>query len=216
MYAKPVYARISPKVSQISGGNPCMRFSWFFCLLLASMAFAQTTPSTPAAPRKNPSATRGAEQEEHAQAKPAPSNIPPDTPVITMKGICDDKPGSSGPGKGDCQTVVTRAQFEKMADAIQPNMPANVRQRLASAYPRLLLMAHEAQKRGLDKEPRFEELMQFARLQILNQELNRSLQEESAQIPDKDIADYYHNNSEAFEMFTLERIFIPARKQGEP
>jgi PPIC-type PPIASE domain len=192
-----------------------MRFFCFWCLLVAGTVLAQTTPSTQAAPAKTPSAEGKTEPAEQAKDKAA-ANVAPDAPVITVKGVCDKKVASGGSAKGDCQTVLTRAQFEKLADAIQPNMPANVRQRLASAYPRLLVMAHEAEKRGLDKQPRFQETMQFMRLQILNQELTSSIQEEAAQVPDKDIAEYYRNNSKDFEQVTLQRMFLPLRKHVEP
>ncbi|PYX97102.1 MAG: hypothetical protein DMG71_04060 [Acidobacteria bacterium] len=200
-----------------------MRFFCFLCLLLTSVAFAQT--AHPAAqqnnpPQKNPAASQPAgkdddEEQKEAQPKPAQSNISPDAAVITIKGMCNDDAATASASKTGCQTVVTRAEFEKLADAIQPNMPPTVRQRLAAAYPRLLLMAHEAQKRGIDKEPHFQQMMQFVRIQLLNQELNRNLQEQAAKVPEKDVADYYKDNSEAYEQATLVRIFIPKRKQIE-
>lgn len=199
-----------------------MRFFWFLCLLLGGMAFSQTAPVPPQnnPPQKNPAASRPADADEEGhkdtQAKPAQPNIPADAPVITIKGLCNDNGATAAASTSGCQTVITRAEFEKLADALQPNMPPTVRQRLAGAYPRMLLMAHEAQKRGLEKDPHFQEMMQFARLQVLNQELNKNLQEEAAKVPDKDIADYYKENTAAYERATLLRIFIPKRKQLEP
>jgi hypothetical protein len=191
-----------------------MRFFCICCLLVAGTVFAQTTPSHEAR-EKNSSSPRESERAEPAPDKKA-SNVAPDTPVITVTGVCDEKAGKSASAKGACQTVLTRAQFEKLADAIQPNMPPNVRQRLASAYPRLLVMAQEAEKRGLDKQPRFQETMQYVRLQVLNQELTRTIQEESARISDKDIAEYYQNHGKDFEQVTLQRIFLPLRKHVDP
>jgi len=200
-----------------------MRFFWFLCLLLSSMAFAQTARPVPQQnnpPQKNPAASRPADADEESQketqAKPAQPNIPPDAAVITIKGMCNDNAATGGGSTAGCQTVITRADFEKLADALQPKMPPAVRQRLAGAYPKMLVMAHEAQKRGLEKDPHFQEMMQFARLQILNQELNKNLQEQAAKVPDKDIADYYKDNTAAYEQATLLRIFIPKRKQLEP
>ena len=94
-------------------------------------------------------------------------------------------------------------------------MSLQVRRQLATAYPRLVLMAHEAQKRGLDKQPRFQEMMAFARLQILSQQLNRALQEQASQVPEKEIEQYYHDNTAGFEQATLQRIFVPRNKQIE-
>jgi hypothetical protein len=95
-------------------------------------------------------------------------------------------------------------------------MTPQVKRQLASAYPRLLAMAHNAERLGLDKTPRVAELQRFSRLQILAQEMVREIQEESAKVSEKAIADYYHDNSAAFEQATLERIFIPTRKRTEP
>jgi len=198
-----------------------MRFTWFVCLLLASMAVAQTAPSKPAAsPKPAGSAAQKApmpddDDDEGPAAKAsaaAAAAVPEDAPVITIKGVCADKSADAA----NCQTVMTRAQFEKLADAIQPNMPPQVKRQLANAYPRLLVMAQEAEKRGLDKQPRFEETLKFARLQILSQELNRALQAQAADIPDQDMQEYYKNNAAAYEEATVLRVFVPKNKQVEP
>jgi parvulin-like peptidyl-prolyl cis-trans isomerase-like protein len=195
-----------------------MRGYWFVCLLIASTAFAQAAPSkTPAA--QAPVAQKGqapAADEHEDEAKPAApaTSVPENAPVLTIKGICDDKAASTA--GAECKTVLTRAQFEKLADALQPNMPPPVRRQLATAYPRMLAMSHEATKRGLDKDPHFMEMLRVARMQILSQELNRALQQQAADIPDKEIKDYYDKNTAGFEQATLQRIFIPKAKQLEP
>jgi hypothetical protein len=77
-------------------------------------------------------------------------------------------------------------------------------------------MAHNAERLGLDKTQRVADLQRFSRLQILAQEMVREIQEESAKVPEKNIADYYEKNKATFEQATLERIFIPTRKRTEP
>lgn len=185
-----------------------MRLTCFLCLLLASLAFAQAAPPTQPPPK--PAITPQSTQD--VPPIPPASKLPPDAAVITIKGLCEQKSAASGK---DCQTIITRAQFERMADSLQPNMPPNVKQRFANVYPQLLLSGHEAEKRGLDKGPQFEELMQFVRLQILDQVLKRDVQDKSAQVPDKDIETYYHDNEAAFEQFTLLRILVPRRKMAD-
>jgi hypothetical protein len=195
-----------------------MRFSWFVFPLFVGIALAQAPSSTAPARQNTPPATQQDEDDE-AEAKPAaaPSSIPPEAAVITIKGLCDDKSPKSSTAveKNQCETVISRAEFERLADALQPGMPATVRRQLATAYPRLLLLAQEAKKRGLESQPGFQEKMGFARLQILTQELNRSLQEQASQVPEKEIEQYYHDNSTAFEQATLLRIFVPRSKQIE-
>ncbi len=178
------------------------------CLMVAGLAYGQAAP--PATP---PAAGAKVETSSTAAPDKAPEvKVGPDDPVITVKGLCTDKTL-----QGDtCKTVITRAQFEKLADALQPGMPPSVRQRLANVYAQFLRSAPEAEKRGLDKGPRFEEMMRFSRLQNLSQELNQALQEDSNKISDSDIEDHYKKNEASYEQATLARIYIPRAKQAAP
>jgi hypothetical protein len=73
-------------------------------------------------------------------------------------------------------------------------MDAESKRHLAKACPQFLVLAHEAEQRGLDKQPRFEERLDFAKLQILSQELMRQVQQEAAQAPAGDVEAYYRND----------------------
>lgn len=174
-----------------------MRFPYFaglICLLLASLAHGQTVPPAGVdATGEAPEVTVG-----------------PDDPVITVNDFCAE---ASPPGNG-CKTVITRAQFEKLCEALQPGMSLSLRLNVANAYARNLRMAAAAEKRGLDKTPAFEEAMRYARLQLLSQDLTRALQAEANNISDADLTDYYKKNEASFEEATLARIFIPHTKQA--
>jgi hypothetical protein len=135
--------------------------------------------------------------------------VGPGDAVITVHGFCADEPVSSGP----CDTVVTRAQFDKLAEALLPNMPQTLRLKVAGSYARMMRMAAAAQKRGLDKSAAFAEELRYARLQLLSQDLMRVLQEEAQNVNDAEVADYYDKHRRAFERATLERIFIPGSKR---
>ena len=74
-------------------------------------------------------------------------------------------------------------------------------------------MVHKAHEMGLDKGPKFEELMRVARIGVITKELNQQLQDDASKIPDKDIEAYYHTNEGAFQQAELERVFIPRSKQ---
>jgi parvulin-like peptidyl-prolyl isomerase len=76
-------------------------------------------------------------------------------------------------------------------------------------------MSSEAKKRGLDKTPRFEEAFKFYKMQILTQELQRNIQEQAAKVSPEDIAEYYKKNPEAYEQYSVERLFVPRTKQVE-
>ena len=182
-----------------------MRFQYLACLLLAGLAYGQTAP--PVAP---PAA--GAKVEPSAPAVPdkAPeARVGPDDTVITLKGFCPDSKQT-----GDaCKTAITRAQFEKLADALQPAMSPPIRRQLATRYSMNVKMAAEAEKRGLDKQPAYEEKMYFARLQILSQELSSTLQADSNKVTDADVEEYYKKNQALYEQATFNRIIVPRTKQ---
>lgn len=116
-----------------------------------------------------------------------------------------------------CQTIVTRVQFEQLVNAIDPNADAPTRRQIGKAYPQFLIMAKEAYRRGLDKDASFEERIKFARLQILSQALMRQIQQDAAQVPEKDIESWYRSHQEDFEEATFERLVVPnARNAPAP
>src|SRR6202166_121438 len=176
-----------------------MRFQYLVCLLLAGLAYGQAAPSaTP------PAATPSASTDKAPEIK-----VGPDDAVITLKGFCAD-----ATQQGDaCKTVVSRAQFEKLAESLQPGMSPAIRRQLATAYSRILRMSTVAEKRGLDKQPKFEEKMNFARMQVLSGELSSALQEDAGKVTDGDIDDYYKKNEASYEQATFARIFVPRAKQ---
>jgi len=187
-----------------------MRFQYLVCLLLAGLAYGQASqPATPPAAAA-PAAGAKAEPSASAATDKAPEvKVGPDDTVITLKGFCAD-----ATQQGDaCKTVISRAQFEKLAESLQPGMSPAVRRQLATAYSRMLRMSTAAEKRGLDKAPKFEEKMNFARMQVLSGELSSALQEDSRNVTDGDIDDYYKKNEPSYEQATFARIFVPRTKQ---
>jgi hypothetical protein len=197
-----------------------MRIFWAISLLLGTLAWGQDKPVVPTADR--PAETIGNDRDEDkAQRSPTTAEVPLDAPVLTIKGFCpaqnpQQMPKQPVAPENDCQTVVTRAEFEKLVDAISPAMKVQAQRQLASAYPRLLVMAHDAEQRGLDKRQRFSVLQRFSRLQILSQEMVREIQQESANVSEKAIENFYRENTHTFERARLERIFVPIRRQAEP
>jgi bifunctional DNA-binding transcriptional regulator/antitoxin component of YhaV-PrlF toxin-antitoxin module len=192
-------------VAFLPGGSTFMRVLCLVCLLLASLTYGQTPPPPAPAPATSTDAPSSAPAPEQA---PEMKVAPGDT-VITLKGFCSDTTLQSDA----CKTAITRAQFEKLAEALQPKMSPVIRRNLANAYARMLRMSTAAEKRGLDKQPKFEEMMLFARMQLLAQELSRSLQDDASKISDADIEDYYNKNVGSYEQATLARIFVPRAKQ---
>ncbi len=214
-----------------------MRKSWSMCVLLGALAWGQATPptqQTTPAPAGNAAAPR-APGPPQAPAAPVDNSaaVPPDAPVLTIKGVCPPAPktaaskaaagkegtpaakapAASKTSAADCKTVITKAEFEKIANGLSPNMTPQLKHQLSTVLPRLMAMSQEAEKKGLDKTPRYKELMNFAKMQILTQELQKSITEEASKVPEKDIADYYQKNPEAYEQYNLDRLFVPRMKQ---
>jgi hypothetical protein len=181
-----------------------MRSKWLVCFLLGGAAFGQAPAKPAAVPPPHPAAVAADTDANAAFAKVAPTD-----PVITIKGTCED-PAKQGDA---CQTVVTREEFEKLAEAVRPGMPPNVRRQLATYYSRMLPMTKEAEKRALDKSPKYSELIRFARMQILSQELSNTLQQEAQSVSDADVEKNYKDNAPAYEEATMQRLFIPRVKQ---
>jgi hypothetical protein len=175
-----------------------MRFESVLFLLLASCAFGQAAPAVPVFP-----APAASELE---------TNIGSDDPVITVNDFC----AVPAPSDRPCQTIITRAEFEKLTEALQPGMSLSLKLNVANAYARNLKMSAAAEKRGLDKTPAFEEEMRYARMQLLSQDLSHALQAEANHITDTDLEDYYKKNQSYFEQATLARIFVPRTKQTAP
>jgi hypothetical protein len=218
-----------------------MSKSWLMCVLLGTLAWGQAQAGTPA-PSSGavPAASTGGQAQTPAPAAPsaqapaagnaAPApEVAPTAPVLTIKGVCPATapkaktaaPGTKSPAaakepaksSANCETVITRAEFEKMASVIASNMTTQLKHQLASVYPRLLVMSEEAEKRGLQNSPRYKEAMKFARMQVLTTELQRSIQDEAEKVSQQDIADYYKKNPEAYQQYSLERLYVPRTKQ---
>lgn len=191
----------------------------------ASAGGQAQTPAPAAQPARAPTAGNAAPA---PAAAPAPE-VAPTAPVLTIKGVCPATapkaktaaPGTKSPAaakepaktSANCATVITRAEFEKMASGLAPNMTLQLKRQLASVYPRLLAMSAQAEKHGLQNSLQYKEAMKFARMQILTQELQRSIQEEAEKVSQQDIADYYKKNSEAYQQYSLERLYVPSAKQ---
>jgi hypothetical protein len=199
-----------------------MRKNWLLCVLLGGLSWGQAVPGTPvpAQPMQAPAAPPDMS-----------ASVPADAAVITVNGVCPATPKAATPkatattsatapkapaaktSSADCKTIITKTEFEKLANGVSPNITPQLKKQLANVLPRLIAMSTEAKKKGLDKSPRYEETVKFAKMQILTNELQRSIQEEGAKVPPEQIASYYKEHPDAFEQYNLDRIFVPRSKQ---
>jgi hypothetical protein len=197
-----------------------MHNRWLVCFLCGVVLFGipawgQSKPTAPPQ-SKNPAAAGDDDDDRPALPPSSATAVASDAAVLTIKGLCPDSAKASQASPGGCQTVITRAEFEKVASAIQPSLSPRIKRQLESLYPRLLIMSHEAEVRGLDKEEYIQQMVAFARMQILTQQLTRRVQEEAGKVPEQEFEDYYKKNPESFTQYSLERIYIPRSKQEPP
>src|SRR5882724_13688098 len=150
------------------------------------MVFGQTAPPAQAA----------------ASAAPAASTLPPETPVVTIKGVCD-------PPAADCTTVITKSEFEGLVNAFQPQMKLPQQRQVGTSYGQLLTMAQEAKKRGLDKSARVQVRTRIAVMQALAGELRDNMQEQAGNVTDADAEKYYNDHKANYEQADVERLIIP-------
>ncbi len=163
---------------------------------------------------------------EAPEAADTAASVPPEAAVLTIIGVCPQKAvttkstaakstakGTKTASTSDCKTVITKAQFEKLANGLAPNMTPQLKRQLVGVLPRLMALSQAAQQQGLEDSPQFKETMKFARMQILTNELQRKVQAEAANVPDSQIEEYYKQNPEAFEQYDVDRLFVPRMKQ---
>jgi len=88
----------------------------------AFLAWGQTKPAT-VPPATTPAAAADDDDDRPVPPPPSAAAVPADAPVLTVKGLCPADSAKSGEASaGGCQTVITRAEFEKIARSIQPSL----------------------------------------------------------------------------------------------
>lgn len=183
------------------------------CALISAgyaQAPATTGPTTTPVPR-----LRGAEKQASiaaANGKSATTDVPTtavglDQTVITLKDGCSAT-GDVSPAK-NCVSAVTRAQFEELANALQPDMPADSKRNLATTYGRILVFSDAARALHLENDPNIQVIIRFYTDQILAEGVKRHYAEQFAHPSDQQIQAYYDQNSAKYREANLQRIVIP-------
>lgn len=167
------------------------------CLVLAGVVLAQSNLSAPGAPAAGPT-----------------SSVAPDAPVITVQGLCDKTAGNTT--AADCKTVITRAEFEKLMNAIQPNLPDAAKRQLANGYVQGLFLAEKAHEAGLDRGPDFDEKLVLMRLRLVATLGQGQVHKEAANVPDAEIEAYYHDHISDYKTISYERLNVPKQKKVDP
>jgi peptidyl-prolyl cis-trans isomerase C len=190
--------------------KPILAFVVFIAACVAAQAQGAASPS-PALPASPPQARPGTVPAMPPQQGPIahPEAVSNTEAVITVRGLC---PENSGAGGAACSTVVTKEQFEKIMAAVNqagaPMPPAAVRN-LAERYVQMMAFAQQAEKLGLDKDPKFQELMRVVRLNSLSEAYRKTIDTNNSTPSDAELKAYYDKNIAKFEQVKLGRVFIP-------
>ena len=113
----------------------------------------------------------------------------------------------------DCKTEITRAQFERLTDALGIGEDRSNRIRTAVRYPEMLLYAQKARELELEKDPRFQEKVKYTYLQLLWQSQNEDLARKANDVSDAEVEQQYRQHPEMFEQVDLLRIFVPNERK---
>lgn len=194
------------------------------CLFIASTALAQTPGATKKqgstatkAPSASPTPTPQATPPSLLKHDEQPAELPPETPVISIKGLCPAENGvavtNKVPANTDCSMTVTKQQFDNLVKAFNTtnqNVTQAQRRNLGQSYVELLIFSEAAKAAGVENTPAFIEVMRVLRMKTLGDLYRNQLAEQYRNPSEQEIEDYYKANQDKFESVKLNRIFIPA------
>lgn len=207
---------IQDRYSQISRatGGPMRSVLVNAALLVCAVPAIAQNPST-GTPIQNPANVHANQQmaRQHGQAlEPPPSlaEVPADTPVVTLEGVCDS---ASTAGSKSCKTVITRAEMERIVSMLAAGAPQASREQIAINYVRMLAASQVAEKHKLEDDPavasEVQEQMKLARMQVLTKAMNRHMEAEAENPPMPGIQQYYSENQTLFEQGEVWRLSLP-------
>ena len=204
--------------------------------VLAASLFAQTPmpvsttkevtlPTQPAASTTAPLAPTKA---------PLVAELPADTPIVTLQGICDDAPASrvaartataknvsvkTGATKipvkipvKTCKTVITKGQMDALLDVLLPAAPAETRKQFALNYIRMLAASGVARDKNLWKDPavgkEMETRVDFTRMQVMASALYSRVETLANEVPDSEVEGYYNAHKANYIQGDVQRISL--------
>jgi len=197
---------------------------WVCVMLVSSVAFGFQNPAQQVQSLSGKSSEQSGTQ------------IAPDAPVITLQGPCSVVPSnhlnspesgaatpepaapalapvSATPTDSGCKIVITRAEFENLANALHPDGSPSTALSFARRYSETLVLAQRAHESGYDQDPVLQAKARFSYLQFVGQGFNMQLREKARMVSDAEVAAYYKDHQEMFEQVDLMRVFIPSLKE---
>lgn len=168
-------------------------------------ASAQPPQKQRALPRTSPQGQRVGQADPRV---PTPPGVPPNRPVVTVKGVCQEKQD-----KSPCKTVVTREDLDRFIGASAPDAPAAVRGRAAIQYARTVAFSAMAEQQGLEKNPVLAKEMELQtkllRMRILAIAFLQNLEAQSTTVLASETERYYQLHRDQYEEAKVRRVSIP-------
>jgi hypothetical protein len=165
--------------------------------------------------------------------KAAPAQMAPDTPIVTLQGICEEtgkvaarKPGAAKTATAKtkaktCKTVITRAQMDSMLDILMPDSNPDQRRQFALNYIRMLAASSVAMEKHLDYDPAVQKEMgarlQFTRMQVMASSLYHRVEKLAADVQEAELSSYYATHSAAYTQGEVQRlVLLKSNTAGSP
>lgn len=137
----------------------------------------------------------------------------PSAAVITIHGLCTDHAHPSENPKSPCSTVLTRKQFETFVSDLNATTTRGVDpsqyRGVAEVYSSLFVNAMAGERAGVDKDPRFEQMLRITRLRALAGMYRSQQFKQALDITNEEIEPFYKKNIDSFEEVDLDRFLLP-------
>jgi hypothetical protein len=188
-----------------------IRHLQFVCVLAVAPILAQAQSQQQVTPPPAQSSQPPAVGSKSQPVQPV-APVAADAPVLTVHGVCPAGQKAPADKPNSCTMVLTRAQFEALVTSLNVNNQAYQPPALrgfAINYANILALAKAGETVGVDKDPRFLDLMTIARARALAESYRRYLQEKYGNPSTDEIAAYYKQNVDKFEQMKIERIHVP-------
>jgi hypothetical protein len=112
---------------------------------------------------------------------------------------------------------VTRQHFDTVMNVLNATSHATVaapRRHVGKGYADPLVYANAAIKDGVEKDPRFADVMEFVRLRALSDMYHLRLEERARQIAPEEFQAYYKERVADYEELSLRRITLPTNNSA--
>ena len=175
------------------------------CSLAGSTALAQ---SAGAGDQKAPAVPARAPQTAATTA----DTLPPDAAVVTIKGLCPEANLTDPAKPSSCETKITKEAMNRLVAAVSfGDHPLNrvTTRTFAQDYVQVLALSTAAQQLGLDKDPSFQELMQYVRARNLADAYRRYLQQKYSKPTAEQYEAYYKQNIDKFTRLQVDHVLVP-------